>query len=300
MNMVIPPIKCQGIKTKLVPQIRFLSGKRKYSRWIEPFVGSGVVAFNILPDNAILCDTNPYIIDFYLKLKSKTITAEMVKHFLRYEGEQLSLNGEKYYYYVRDRFNEMHSPLDFLFLNRSCFNGIIRFNSNGKFNVPFCRKVNRFSTTYITKITNQIAAVSKILEVKKIDFFCQDFKRTFAMVTDQDFVYCDPPYIGRHTDYYNQWNEQDELALMGHLTHISASFILSTWKGNDFRENKYIPMYSQIFHLVTQEHFYHVGGTLENRHMMEEALFMNFLPESQYESRGDVVSQLNFDFLEST
>lgn len=276
MNLIVPPIKCQGIKTKLIPNIQFLSRNKSYKRWVEPFMGSGVVAFNILPKNALLCDTNPYLIEFYLALKDGVITETIVRETLTQAGAKLREEGEAFYYQIRDRFNKEHSPLDFLFLNRSCFNGVMRFNSRGNFNVPFCRKPERFAQSYITKIVNQVAAVRQILAVKQFDFVCQDFEKTFSSLSADDFLYCDPPYIDRHTDYFNQWAEKNELKLFELLTQTTSNFILSTWKGNEFRENKYLKMYQNHFHLQVQEHFYHIGGTIVNRHPIEEALFFNY------------------------
>lgn len=143
-KVYIPPIKTQGIKTKLVPLIKnnvYLSEK---SIWIEPFVGSGVVGFNIAPSTAIFADTNPHIIAFYNQMKEGDITSYRVRDFLEKEGEILSRNDDAYYYEVRERFNQKHDPLDFLFLNRSCFNGMIRFNKDFKFNVPYGHKPQRF------------------------------------------------------------------------------------------------------------------------------------------------------------
>jgi len=276
MSVIIPPIKCQGIKTKLVPKILFLSQNKKFRRWVEPFMGSGVVAFNILPENALLCDTNPHLIAFYSALKSGDITESIVRKHLTQEGKRLRDEGETYYYSVRERFNKEHSPLDFLFLNRSCFNGVMRFNGKGNFNVPFCHKLERFSQAYITKISNQVMTVRQILAIKNFDFICQDFETTFSMLSVDDFLYCDPPYIDRHTDYFNQWSEKNELKLLELLTKVPSSFILSTWQGNEFRKNKYLEMYSKHFHLHTQEHYYHIGGNLSNRHAIEEALFINY------------------------
>ena len=276
MKTIIPPIKCQGIKTKLVPSIKQLASKTSYQRWIEPFVGSGVVAFNILPKEALLCDSNPHIIAFYRAIQDGAITPEIARLFLKQEGESLSVHGEDYYYEVRNRFNQKHSPLDFLFLNRACFNGIMRFNSKGQFNVPFCRKENRFSSAYITKITNQIATVQKAIQMNHYVFACQDFKTTISSATGNDFLYCDPPYIDRYADYFNQWTGKDEMDLLSLLRQTSAKFILSTWKSNIFRSNNYAKLYSEYFQIWTLQHFYHVGGSLENRHGMEEALIFNY------------------------
>ncbi len=276
MSIIIPPIKCQGIKSKLVPKILSLSSSISYKRWVEPFMGSGVVAFNLIPDNALLCDVNPYLIEFYNSIKNDVITPDSARCFLTEEGGHLLEEGAEYYYEVRRRFNEKHSPFDFLFLNRSCFNGIMRFNSKGEFNVPFCRKNNRFAPAYITKIVNQISSVSKIIHSKNFEFSCQDFRVTLSKTTFQDFIYCDPPYIDRYADYFSQWSEFEEEDLLNNLKKISGHFILSTWKENEFRQNKYIAKYSQCFNFFTQKHYYHVGGFVDNRHAMEEALFLNY------------------------
>ncbi|MBW2093233.1 MAG: DNA adenine methylase [Deltaproteobacteria bacterium] len=77
---------------------------------------------------------------------------------------------------VRERFNKYQLPLDFLFLSRAGFNGMIRFNSNGEFNVPFCKKTERFSKAYITKIVNQISYVWQLLKFYNWKFCCGDFE----------------------------------------------------------------------------------------------------------------------------
>lgn len=78
----------------------------------------------------------------------------------------LSEMDERHYYYVRDRFNEDHNILDFLFLNRSCFNGMIRFNKNYRFNVPYGHKPQRFSKAYVTKIVNQVKHLENLFPKK--------------------------------------------------------------------------------------------------------------------------------------
>ncbi len=131
----VPPIKSQGIKTKLVPWIQSIVPDDFDGAWIEPFMGTGAVAFNVAPRRAVLCDTNPQLINFYSGIASGEITPEAVKAFLSREGEALLSKGEDHYYFIRDRFNSEHSPLDFLFINRAGFNGMIRFNQKGGFNI---------------------------------------------------------------------------------------------------------------------------------------------------------------------
>ena len=275
-RVYVPPIKIQGIKTKLVPLIRESVILNENSVWYEPFMGSGVVGFNMKPYHAVFADINPYIIAFYNQIKEGVITHRSVRVFLEDEGKKLENGDVDYYYTVRERFNKEHDPLDFLFLNRSCFNGMIRFNKEYCFNVPYGHKPNRFSKAYITKIVNQVAHVEELLKTHSRIFLCQPFEETIRMAGKSDFIYCDPPYIGRHVDYYDSWDEESETRLHYELQKSSAFFMLSTWHSNDYRENTYI---NSIWHdcsIITQEHFYHVGAKEENRNPVIEALLTNY------------------------
>ena len=126
-----PPIKIQGIKTKLVPFIKQNIVWTRRGTWIEPFVGSGSVLFNLAPDRALVGDTNQHVISFYNHIQKGEITPEIARSFLEEEGSKLLKVGEAHYYRIRERFNAYQAPLDFLFLNRSCFNGLMRFNKSG-------------------------------------------------------------------------------------------------------------------------------------------------------------------------
>jgi DNA adenine methylase len=99
-------------------------------------MGTGVVAFNIRPQNAILCDSNPHLINFYKAIQKKEISSVLVKNHLSREGEKLLSSNGDYYYEVRKRFNDTANPLDFLFLSRACFNGMMRFNKKGARSSP--------------------------------------------------------------------------------------------------------------------------------------------------------------------
>jgi DNA adenine methylase len=278
MKVNIPPIKSQGIKSKLVPAIAEFIPENFNGTWIEPFMGTGVVAFNLAPQKALLCDSNPHLIRFYQAIASGEINAVIVKDFLQTEGEQLLLKGETHYYAIRERFNQTHQPLDFLFLNRAGFNGMIRFNRKGDFNIPFCRKPQRFAQAYITKIVNQVAHITQLIQFKEFSFQCQDFTATLNNAQAGDLIYCDPPYIDRHADYYNSWDENHERQLFELLLKTPSRFILSTWHHNDFRSNEYITVFWNRFSIFTREHFYHVGGSEINRNPMVEAIVANFKP----------------------
>ena len=116
----------------------------------------------------------------------------------------------------------------------------MRFNRSGHFNVPFCKKPARFSQAYVTKIVNQVDAVSQVVRSGHFDFRVSNFRRILDDARSGDLIYCDPPYIARHADYFNSWSEDDERALADGLRMTSASFILSTWSHNDYRMNDYI------------------------------------------------------------
>ena len=272
---IVPPIKSQGIKTKLVDWIASNIEGIQYDRWVEPFMGTGVVGFNIQPKKALMCDSNPHLINFYNGIKNKEITASIVKHFLTKEGQKLLKSEGEYYYEVRQRFNEEKKPLDFLFLSRSCFNGMMRFNRKGGYNVPFCKKPNRFAQALVTKITNQVKNVSQIIELGNFTFKHQDFKETLKQIKETDLVYSDPPYIGRHVDYFDSWSEEEEIALNKGMIEAKAKYILSTWLSNKYRVNEFVfTIWKETF-ITTKEHFYHVGGKEKNRNAVYEALVSN-------------------------
>ena len=272
----VPPIKSQGIKSKLIPWIRATLPGDFVGRWIEPFMGTCAVGLNVAPRAALFCDTNPHLVEFYRSIADGRITAETVKTCLTDEGAKLLARGEAYYYEVRDRFNAHHAPLDFLFLNRAGFNGMIRFNRSGGFNIPFCRKPRRFAPAYVTKIANQVAWVGRLLKSRHFEFICQPFETTIAQAEPTDMIYCDPPYIDRHVDYYNGWNAAMERSLFECLSRFRGRFILSTWHHNAYRANEFVASLWSRYNVLTREHFYHVGARERNRNAMVEALVTNF------------------------
>lgn len=292
MKTIVPPIKSQGIKTKLIPWITELIPAVN-GKWIEPFLGTGVVAFNSGFKKAILNDTNPHIINFYKGIQEGVITAPLMKQYLEKEGELLSKaddNGYEHYRKVRERFNREFSPYDFIFLSRAGFNGMMRFGRKGNWNIPFCKKPDRFSQAYVTKIVNQVKNVSQIIKPEpEWTFFNKSFSEIIPLATQDDIIYCDPPYYGRYVDYFNGWTENDEELLFNLLSETKAKFVLSTWHHNDWRENEMIKKFWDKFNIVTKDHFYHSGGSIENRRTVVEALVCNFdLNNIQSHNHGQV------------
>ena len=271
-KILVPPIKCQGIKTKLVPFIRDNVHRNKDGLWIEPFVGTGVVAFNLAPQRALLVDKNQYIINLYTKIQRGEISGETVRTFLEFHGARLEENGAAYYKEMRDSFNENGDPLYFLFLNRSDFNGMIRFNRKGQFNVPFCQKPNRFAKAYITKICNQVDKVADVMKNKDWEFRCGSWEEAFSGAEKEDYIYLDPPYIGRDTSYVGEWPDEEAVLLSQYSHETKANVCLSMWKENEFRRNDHLFDYWSDFTWVEHDHFYHIGAKESNRHPMIEVL----------------------------
>lgn len=267
-----PPIKIQGIKTRLVPWIAESIHWQGDGRWVEPFMGSCAVALNIAPARALLADSNPHIVRFYQQLQKGAIDARIVRQFLEEEGAALLRKGETHYYDVRDRFNARGDPLDLLFLNRACFNGMMRFNGKGHFNVPFCRKPERFRPALITRICNQIAWAASIIRENDWVFKCQPWPDTLAAVAPGDFVYLDPPYVGRHAGYHSQWEAEQADRLAHAVKGLPTRFAYSMWKANRYRSNAHLPKHFAGYRIETAAHFYHLGASERLRNGMQEAL----------------------------
>lgn len=273
----VPPLKTQGIKTKLVP---FILNSINWEdsikgKWIEPFLGSGVVLFNYQPKRALIADNNIHIINLFKEIQKGTINPKNLRDFLIKEGHELEQKGQTHYYDVRRRFNSNPNTFDFVFLNRSCFNGVMRFNQKGGFNVPFCKKNERFRQAYITKICNQVEWVSEVMKDKDWEFVVKDWKETLTEVTADDFVYLDPPYIGRHTDYFNKWDDYNATELAETVKKLPCQFAYSMWKSNQYRENEHINEHFKEYTCLTYDHFYHVGATENLRNSIVEGLIIS-------------------------
>lgn len=259
-----------------------------------------MVPLNVRPETALLCDSNEHIIRFYTDIQSEEITSNLIREYLLEQGARLRRQGEEVYYEIRDQFNREPNSLAFVFLNRACFNGVMRFNRKGKYNVPFCRKPDRFARAYITKIANQVAECARILRTVNWRFQCVDFRQTLALAREVDFVYADPPYAGRHVDYYNSWSEKDEYDLVAALKILPCRFLLSTWYQNKYRTN--IKVESEWsdpgFTINKYEHFYHVGSTEGLRNAMTEALISNFASVVEPKKTKQVPQPGLFDLIE--
>lgn len=272
MRPQAPPLKTQGIKTKLTPFIARHIDWDWRGRWVEPFLGSGAALLNICPPRAVAADSCAALINFYRAIQDGRVTAARAQSFLQFEGEQLRTDGAAHYYRIRERFNDLGDPLDFLFLNRACFNGLVRFNRRGHFNTPFCKKPARFRPAYITRICNQVQWAADSIRGRDWHFVCADWRDTLAGVAQGDFIYADPPYAGRFADFYHRWDDADAGRLAAALRAAPCRFLCSVWVENRYRRNHRLSEWFDGCEIVTHSHFYHLGATESLRHPMQEGL----------------------------
>ena len=196
-----PPLKWAGGKRWLVPHVAPLWKQFAARRYVEPFCGGLAVALGLRPDRALLNDSNPHLINFYCQLQG---------------GLKLDLemrNDEKLFYAQRDRFNQLiaaggtetaEAAQLFYYLNRTCFNGLCRFNRNGEYNVPF----GKYQTI------NYAADFFEYREVLGGWTFTQGDLEALA-IDAEDFVYADPPYDVEFTTYSAggfDWEDQQRTA----------------------------------------------------------------------------------------
>lgn len=219
VNKVIKPfIKWAGGKGQLIEQIRTfypLDLGKKIMKYAEPFVGGGAVLFDILNkyhlDEIYISDINAELIYTYKTIRDNV--DELVSLLSKYQEEFIPLSDEdrkKYYYEKRNRFNDLkiRSSLNvevavlFIFLNKTCYNGLYRVNSRGMFNVP----MGAYKNPQICD-NNNLTNLSKAL--KNVSIVCGDYSQSYDFIDNKTFVYFDPPYRPLNvTSNFNSYAEQ--------------------------------------------------------------------------------------------
>lgn len=196
-----PPLKWAGGKRWLVPHLAPIWSRYSDRRYVEPFCGGLAVVLGLQPARALLNDINPHLINFYRHLR---------------DGMQPRIemrNDEQLFYRHRDRFNRLiqnggakssEAAELFYYLNRTCFNGLCRFNKSGEFNVPF--------GTYTTiNYAPEFGAYAEVF--KQWEFANADVAE--IGIEETDFIYADPPYDTEFTTYSPggfSWEDQKRTA----------------------------------------------------------------------------------------
>ena len=224
-----PFLRWAGGKRQLVHILRSELPKDISDRtYVEPFLGAGSLFFDVQPSEAILSDANESLIATYRQIKRSP------KEVLLYLRKLIASHSSDHYYRVRKLYNSnaRTSPEQaarFIYLNKTCFNGIFRVNVRGEFNVP------KGSKEFVSAPSDdQLEAIRKALRRAKLNP-C-DYRQTLAAATERWFVYLDPPYPALNgTAYFTHYtadrfhNDQQKLLAdeCRRLHNLGALFLLS-------------------------------------------------------------------------
>ena len=245
---VEPEVKPKGRKTKkelvqevnpinkisLSPLIKWSGGKseeikmfekhipKNYNYYIEPFIGGGAVYFYLNPEKAVISDVHTELIDLYKSIKDGKINEI-------YKFMEDNKNTEEAYYKVRDKM-EVKTPLDnakrFYYLRKTCFRGMLRYNKDGKFNIPY----GKYKTINYSDLKNN--NYEDLL--KRTEIFKNDFEYVFKNYNDENnFMFLDPPYDSEFTDYgYCKFGQEEhkKLAKCFKETKIKCMMIIGKTK----------------------------------------------------------------------
>jgi DNA adenine methylase len=192
---------------RIKPVLKWVGGKSQifesvvsffpssFSRYHEPFLGGGAVFFGLQPKLATLSDTNKWLINFYEHLRQTPenlaeLALELGKKFNSKRAEQ----RQNFYYEIREEFNRtkaanLITAANFLFLNKTAFNGVYRENSKGQFNVPFNQAKSEIGFIQPEEWRQAAACL------QNADIYCGGFETVLSNVKPQDLVYFDPPYV---------------------------------------------------------------------------------------------------------
>ncbi|MBW6518827.1 MAG: DNA adenine methylase [ANME-2 cluster archaeon] len=208
-------IKWAGGKTQLLNQFKSFF-PRTFNKYLEPFIGSGAVFFLIKevyqPDEIILSDINPELINCY-----KVVQTQLLE-LLELLKDHRKNHNKEYYYSIRNLDTSILSEVElaarFIYLNKTCFNGLYRVNSKGKFNVP----IGSYKNPKIFKEEILERANSMLQDV---DIITMPFENVLNHANEGDFIYFDPPYhplssTSNFTSYTkNSFSEKDQNRLAG-------------------------------------------------------------------------------------
>lgn len=251
-----PVLKWAGGKTQmlgdLLPKV-----PTSYRRYIEPFFGGGAMFFALQPENAIIADSNPELINMYQKVAGQV--EDVIQCLKRYE------NTSEMFYAVRSQewtaLSKAEAAARTIFLNKTCFNGLYRVNRQGQFNVPYGKYKN-------PKICDEDGLRAASAALKKADIICGDYLFVLEHYAQPgDFVFLDPPYlpVSEYADFKRytkeQFYEEDhvELAKMIMALHERGCYVILTNSNHPLVHELYAPFNIDV--IQTKRHISCNGGT---------------------------------------
>lgn len=200
-----PFVKWAGGKRQIMEELKKCV-PNEFNAYYEPFVGGGALFFELAPKKAFLNDYNKELINVFECIKEDDKFEKMIKELNHHE----TLHSEEHYYEVRnidrnkkkyDRLADYKKAARTIYLNKACFNGLYRVNSNNEFNVPFGKKAK--VNTYEDQ---NLGIIHGILNLNDIELSSVDFEEAVKNAKKGDFVYFDPPYDS-DTATFNSYTE---------------------------------------------------------------------------------------------
>ena len=317
MEIVKPFVKWAGGKTSLIPQITkyfpFELRNGKIEKYIEPFVGGGAVLIDILQKydvkQAYAFDINKDLINCYNVIKYKV--EDLIQKLDKKEKEFLSLEidgRQKCFYNIRTKYNSyfLNTELDveraseFIFLNRTCFNGLYRVNKSGKFNVPFGKYKN--PTICDSRNLRNLSIL-----FKNTIFKYGDYKESESLIDENTFVYFDPPYrplsvTSGFTSYtkedFNDKNQKELAKYYNKLNVKNAKLMLSNSnpknidENDDFFENIY-----KGFNINEVSAKRMINSNAKGRGEISELLITNYKEQLEWNSQTNFIIQMKQEAL---
>jgi len=290
-----PFLKWAGGKTQLINDIEKLLPKgilKSKFTYIEPFVGSGAVLFWMLSkfpklEKSVINDINEDLINTYKTIASNPKELISILEILQNDYHSLSLKEaekKEYYYKKRELYNARKTEKStqaalFIFLNRTCFNGLYRVNKNNGFNVP----IGSYKNPTICDKEN-ILAVSKALQ--RVEILCGDYEKTIDFTSDNTLFYFDPPYKPLHnTSSFNSYakddfNDEEQIRLrnfcskldsLDHTWMLSNSDVKDKVSNNNFFDDIYAE-----FSISRVKARRNINANPEKRGELNELLITNY------------------------
>lgn len=296
--MIVKPfIKWAGGKTQLLPQIKNkypLELGKTINKYCEPFIGGGAVLFDVLSryelEEVLINDINAELINTYWQIKNHLDVFigelfQMQEHFWGLNNEE----RKEYYYEKRARFNYLKVNGDeevniekaalFIFLNKTCFNGLFRVNKKGLFNVP----IGSYKKPLICD-TENLKNINRLLQ--KVTINCGDYKVCENFIDENTFVYIDPPYrpltdTASFTSYAEMNFDDNEQIALGQFVNIvsekGAKVVISNSdpKNIDQNDNFFDELYRRYrIERVNAKRM--INCNADNRGEVKELLISNF------------------------
>lgn len=251
-----PILKWAGGKTQmlgdLLPKV-----PASYGRYIEPFIGGGALFFALQPENAVIADSNPELINMYREVADHV--DDVIEVLKKYE------NTSEMFYEVRaqdwTQLSKAEAAARTIFLNKTCFNGLYRVNKKGQFNVPYGKYKN-------PKICDMDGLYAASEALKKAEIICGDYLLVLEHYAQSgDFVFLDPPYlpISEYSDFKRytkeQFYEEDhvELAKMVMTLHERGCTVVLTNSNHPLVHELYAPFTIDV--IQTKRHISCNGNT---------------------------------------